>query len=660
MDDTDALCSVHDLMRPYDDVLVDRADVAEIGPGWRAITEHLLASLAREVRLTPGARLCMTTVYDRLGALRIISEAAGNLPPGHLDLHEVRRTEREAEDASLRTCSCCGQPGVLRHVEGGFATRCERHVDRRVAHPLAGTAYTPLEVTMNLTQSHADWLSTGEDTSIDVPRGWLPIAVEALATSQRFSRGATGFRLLGMRGLCGRLDIRIGHEDEPLDLPDFMAWRSALLASGDAAFFTCEICGAPGRIRPTERGEGAPPPRCDAHADLRKVPSRQATIRRDDVDPATDDVDPAFVISSSRSQWTVSAARLAARQPVNAPVAAPEPADAFVLYEVRDVMAALGLANDDKDVDPFDVEPSPPDNEHQSRLRRIVQLGEAGRWRRLARPTTGMVDRLDALARRAPHLQPLSSLVRRHLQAAINIGLPVTLPPTLVLGPPGVGKTWFLTALADVLDIPFRSHAMSAASHSDGIGGAHPVWRNAQTGLIANRRKLDRGSVTAFAESYAAGKLYAGVLGCFESHVPAALAERGIEDVVTSRHPDVARERKLNPLYDRAMMRQALGLHRDPDLDDPFRTFWKQVAKGLGRSESNFMVWLVRKDGEAFVTNSSHEWPIDMSVSFGAPASGSSFTYLLSAELVIKDADRAPRLAETARHRNLPAPINAT
>ncbi len=162
------------------------------------------------------------------------------------------------------------------------------------------------------------------------------------------------------------------------------------------------------------------------------------------------------------------------------------------LYDLRDVENALGQRGAPESADDKfhgDPEEAPPvrreDNEYQARVGGILARGEAGRWRVTLGPVPSAVATLEELARRTPHLDEFSSLVRRHLKAATNIGLPMHFPPTLLLGRPGTGKTWYLYKLAHVLGVPFRHYPMNASSLSEGLQGGHPSWRNAQPGLIA-------------------------------------------------------------------------------------------------------------------------------------------------------------------------------
>lgn len=152
--------------------------------------------------------------------------------------------------------------------------------------------------------------------------------------------------------------------------------------------------------------------------------------------------------------------------------------DQIVLYELDQVRGALGLTG-------TDVGEKPRDTEHQARLAAILDKGEEGCWRTLLSPPTGAESAVGALVLRAPHLGELGSLVTMHLRSARVIGLPTQLPPILLVGAPGLGKSWMLSRLSTALGLPYRRYAMGSSSLSEGVSGAHPSWRNAQAGLVA-------------------------------------------------------------------------------------------------------------------------------------------------------------------------------
>ena len=153
----------------------------------------------------------------------------------------------------------------------------------------------------------------------------------------------------------------------------------------------------------------------------------------------------------------------------------------LAIYALDQVRAALGVPA----CGWSDETEAPRETEYQGRLSSILDRGEDGRWRDLVAPLPEAEPAVEALVARAPHLGELGRLVTMHLRGARTIGLPASLPPVLLVGGPGVGKTWFLSRLSSTLGLPFRRYSMSTSTLAEGLQGAHPSWRNAQPGLVA-------------------------------------------------------------------------------------------------------------------------------------------------------------------------------
>jgi hypothetical protein len=71
-----------------------------------------------------------------------------------------------------------------------------------------------------------------------------------------------------------------------------------------------------------------------------------------------------------------------------------------------------------------------------------------------------------------------------HPESADQVKPPVRLPPLLLYGPPGVGKTHFCESLAKVLGVPVRRHSMDQAETSGALLGSDAVWGNSRYGLV--------------------------------------------------------------------------------------------------------------------------------------------------------------------------------
>lgn len=163
------------------------------------------------------------------------------------------------------------------------------------------------------------------------------------------------------------------------------------------------------------------------------------------------------------------------------------------LYTFADVHAAMG--GEEPEVPSFDGDP-PADDDVGVRarpiLRRMLVGGEGARWRTLVHPDDDAVAAVAALGARAPHMAAVTAFVSRRLRGAGAIGLPIRLPPILLLGPPGVGKTWFMAGLARALGLPFRHFPMNLATLADGLSGSHPIWRASAPGLVARTLLSER------------------------------------------------------------------------------------------------------------------------------------------------------------------------
>ena len=171
-----------------------------------------------------------------------------------------------------------------------------------------------------------------------------------------------------------------------------------------------------------------------------------------------------------------------------------DPRHWHAIYDLADVRVALGRGKADDGLPMFEEELFAEDvSASQSRLRRLLGAGEEGRWRRLAHPTAEAALGVEALGARSPHFREMTGLVTRRVWAAMATDTPVRLPPILLLGPPGVGKSWYMAHLAGILGVPFASYPMNLSTLADGLSGSHPIWRTSAPGLVA--RTLLQGEV---------------------------------------------------------------------------------------------------------------------------------------------------------------------
>lgn len=113
----------------------------------------------------------------------------------------------------------------------------------------------------------------------------------------------------------------------------------------------------------------------------------------------------------------------------------------------------------------------------------LKMLPTIGRHRELRRATVKQLEKIRALRLKFPHCSAVIDRVQSALHARAVAGSWAQIPPILLKGGPGTGKTTFSRALAACLGIDFFQ---IAASHDIlKLTGLGPPWRGATVGAIA-------------------------------------------------------------------------------------------------------------------------------------------------------------------------------
>jgi len=127
-----------------------------------------------------------------------------------------------------------------------------------------------------------------------------------------------------------------------------------------------------------------------------------------------------------------------------------------------------------------------PDNDIKIRNQSIFKiLRNLGHMRRIARPAGELVfDALTVLRQRQPHFSAVVDLIWQHLRLAFAQNKPLHLPPILLTGEPGVGKTHVTQTLAAALQTPMHCHRFDSATTGSTLTGSERHWGNTSHGLM--------------------------------------------------------------------------------------------------------------------------------------------------------------------------------
>lgn len=126
-------------------------------------------------------------------------------------------------------------------------------------------------------------------------------------------------------------------------------------------------------------------------------------------------------------------------------------------------------------------------NEEQLRLDKLRWLAddERGPLRKLLFGSQGMRDRLAQARLSCPNVATVIDLIDRAVALSALTETALVVPPILLLGPPGVGKTHATQAIATALGTAIQ--AISCATNSDcqQLVVGHPTsWRGARMGIV--------------------------------------------------------------------------------------------------------------------------------------------------------------------------------
>ena len=140
------------------------------------------------------------------------------------------------------------------------------------------------------------------------------------------------------------------------------------------------------------------------------------------------------------------------------------------------------------------------DADERGRVKKTMKrLMESGGFRQLAAPGPAWQAHVEELQEHFPNFsQAISEAVLPSMAIAAAGGR--TRPaPLLLVGSPGVGKSYFAEALSKILGVPRVKIDMASATMGAGIGGLCVHWGNAGPGEVFKALAFGRGGVEAVA-----------------------------------------------------------------------------------------------------------------------------------------------------------------
>ncbi|MBV9189285.1 MAG: AAA family ATPase [Betaproteobacteria bacterium] len=91
---------------------------------------------------------------------------------------------------------------------------------------------------------------------------------------------------------------------------------------------------------------------------------------------------------------------------------------------------------------------------------------------------------MEALFHELPNFTEVLEDIRKHLALCVDSNDSIELPPMLLLGEPGIGKTHFARKLAQLLGTGFGFVPMSSLTAGWVLSGASSQWKNAKPGKV--------------------------------------------------------------------------------------------------------------------------------------------------------------------------------
>lgn len=167
-------------------------------------------------------------------------------------------------------------------------------------------------------------------------------------------------------------------------------------------------------------------------------------------------------------------------QPIGAEILHADTAGPRWLKRIYDpAPAAAELANDDFE--------GLGENKLAARAKALRQMADDPMlgWRPMIMATDAMIGDLDALAASAPNFRRLFDIVLAAARASRHAAMPLRLPPILLAGQPGAGKSRAAYAIAGGLDTTIAKVPVTMQTGAGVLSGLDWTWRTPSMGAVA-------------------------------------------------------------------------------------------------------------------------------------------------------------------------------
>jgi len=173
-------------------------------------------------------------------------------------------------------------------------------------------------------------------------------------------------------------------------------------------------------------------------------------------------------------------------EPVQRGLVEPEEQSGAEIYGRAEALRQIGLLTGQDPIGPWRLSES-----DETRLAHLREVVEHNPKRPLLHPNHGWRLNLASLREDCPPFAMVTDLIDRAVSLSIMTGAPLRLPPLLLVGAPGVGKTHYCRALAEALATSVQRIACNAVSDAKQLFvGLPTAWKGARMGVVTEALQL--------------------------------------------------------------------------------------------------------------------------------------------------------------------------